>query len=474
MTAIPFPRTSAPGQRPHESAGRLINAFHEPLASGASSKDSWRRAPGFKAFATSARTGFRGGILNGNDLYTAWGSRVTRFNSAGTETDVAALSGTKKVFWAVNNKSPTPDIVVVDPDNGAFVVTSTTVSSYPDADLPAVNSVDFQDGYFFFTTGDGRCFASALNDTAINALDEVGAQGRRDGLIRVVAFSDLYLCGTLSIEVYHDTAEATGFPYSRVTVIPKGLLGPYAISGFEDGMGKGILFVGDDKRVYALNGYSQQAISTPDVDRAIASFMDDGGDVNNIEMFPYSIRGHSCVVVKSPRWTWVFDLDTLHWHERQSYGLLNWRATRSLFAFNKWICGDDGSTSKLVEISGSTGNEAGDPLAFTVESGPVSAFPHRTACPEASFAIAQGVGDATGTDPTQTDPTVEISWSDDGGVSWGNPLPRKLGAQSTVNGAIRVNKSGMTKNVGRRWRLKVTDDVDCILTGGDMSAEVRR
>src|SRR6185312_4886936 len=200
MTAIPFPRTSAPGQRPHESAGRLINAYHEPLANGAVSKDSWRRAPGLRAFGTSANSGFRGAILNGNSLYTAWSGRASIFDSTGAETDIAALGGTKKVFWAVNNKSPTPDVVVVDPDNGASIVTSSSIVSYTDADLPAVNSCDFQDGYFFFTTGDGRCFSSALNDTAINALDEVGAQGKRDGLIRVVAFSDLYLCGTLSIE----------------------------------------------------------------------------------------------------------------------------------------------------------------------------------------------------------------------------------------------------------------------------------
>ena len=473
MTAIPFPRTSAPGQRPHESAGRLINAYHEPLANGAVSKDSWRRAPGLRAFGTSANSGFRGAILNGNSLYTAWSGRASIFDSTGAETDIAALGGTKKVFWAVNNKSPTPDVVVVDPDNGASIVTSSSIVSYTDADLPAVNSCDFQDGYFFFTTGDGRCFSSALNDTAINALDEVGAQGKRDGLIRVVGFSDLYLCGQLSIEVYHDTAEATGFPYSRVTVIPKGLLGPYAISGFEDGLGKGIIFVGDDKRVYALNGYSPTPISTPDVDRAIASFMEIDGDVNKIEMFPYSIRGHSCLVLKTPYWTWVFDLDTLHWHERISYGLLNFRGTRSLFAFNKWLCGDD-SSQKIMEISGSTGHEDSNPLIFQVESGPVSAFPHRVAVPEASFSIAQGVGQADGIDPMQTNPTVEISWSDDEGLNWSNPLPRKMGAQSTVNGPIRVNKTGMTKNTGRRWRLKVSDDVDCILTGGDMTAEVRR
>jgi hypothetical protein len=473
MTAIPFPKTSAPGQRPHESAGRLINAYHEALVAGATSEDSWRRAPGLKRFATTSNTGWRGAILTGNDLYAAWSGSVARYDSTGAETSVGTLAGTKNVTWAVNNKSPTPDIVVVDPDNGASVVTSSSVASYPDADLPAVNSVTFLDGYFFFSTGDGRCFASALNDTAINALDEVGAQGKRDGLIRVIAFADLYMCGQLSIEIYHDTAEATGFPFSRVTVIPKGLLGPYAISGFEDGMGKGIIFVGDDKRVYALNGYSPTAISTPDVDRALASFMDGGGDVNDIEMFPYSIRGHSCIALKTPSWTWVFDIDTIHWHERRSHLIENWRATQSIFAFNKWLCGDH-ATGNIQQITGTIGNEDGDPLPFFVESGAVSAFPNRVAVPEATFSMARGVGMVTGTDPSQTDPSVNISWSDDAGMSWSVPRILKLGRQQLAQGPLRLPKTGMTHNEARRWRVVVYDDVDVILTGGDMQGEARR
>jgi hypothetical protein len=126
--------------------------------------------------------------LNGSTVFSAWNNRVTRCDSTGAETDIAALAGTKKVFWAVNNKTPTADIVVVDPDNGASVVTVSAVSSYPDPDLPAVNSVAFQDGYFFFTTGHGECYASGLNSTSIDALDETGAEGKRDGLHCAVAF----------------------------------------------------------------------------------------------------------------------------------------------------------------------------------------------------------------------------------------------------------------------------------------------
>src|SRR6185312_2471568 len=120
----------------------------------------------------------------------------------------------------------------------------------------------------------------------------------------------------------------------------------------------------------------------------------------------------------------------------------------------------------ILEISGAVGNENGSPLPFWIESGAVANFPNRTAVPEATFALAQGVGIATGDDPMQTDPSVLISWSDDAGVNWSVPLVRKFGRQTTIDGPVRVSKTGMTKNEARRWRLYVSDDVDVILTGG--------
>jgi len=451
----------------------LINVYAEPLTDGARAPNAWRRAPGLRNFATTAQSGHRGQIIVGNALYAAWQNIVRRFDSSGVETAVGALAGTKKVFFACNNKAPTPDLVVVDPDNGASVVTSSSVASYPDADLPAVNSVCFLDGYFFFTTGDGRCFASGLNTTAVNALDFVGANAKRDGLLRGIAFNDLYLCGQNSIEVYHDTAEPTGFPFSRAQVIQKGILSPYAISGFEDGIGKGIVFLGDDGCVYALNGYSPAKISTPDVDRSVAAFKEAGGDLTTLEMFPYVAAGHASVVMRCAAFTWVLDLDTRQWHERQSYGKATWRATGAINAFGKWIAGD-ADNGRLVEISKAVGSELGDPLSFVLESGPVSGFPGNVAVPQATFDVARGVGIATGTDPSQTDPSIEIAWSDDGGVSWSKPLVRRLGAQSEVSSKpIRVSRTGRTTNEGRRWRLIVTDDVDVIVTGGDMRGEAR-
>jgi hypothetical protein len=353
------------------------------------------------------------------------------------------------------------------------VVTTSLTSSYPDADVGAPNSVAFLDGYFFFSYGDGTCRASGLNATSIDPLTFIKCEGKPDGLLRAIAFSDLYLAGTDSIEVWHDTAEAApAFPFSRLKVIPKGIIGRYAVTGFEDGIGKGIVFVGNDRVVYALNGYVPVAISTPAVIEAIEAHLAAGGDPAQIELFPYVVNGRACIVMTSSSWTWVFDLDSVEWHERASYLSPSWRATGAVKAFDKWIAGDKASGS-LVEISGLARDETGAPLVFEIESGPVAKFPARVSVAQVAFDLAQGVGEATGPDPIATDPQVAISYSDDGGFAWSAPRLRRLSRQGEVKGPIRLSKCGTTKTTGRRWRLTVSDPVDVELTGGDMAAEFR-
>ena len=61
---------------------------------------------------------------------------------------------------------------------------------------------------------------------------------------------------------------------------------------------------------------------------------------------------------------------------------------------------------------------------------------------------------------------MRISWSNDGGVTWGNPLHRELGAQGRAEHRVTVTRTGLTGPMGRRWRLDVTDPVHVGLMGG--------
>jgi hypothetical protein len=467
---IPFPLSSAPGAFNQEESGRLINAYAEPLGKVVSTTKAiappavvWRKSPGVSLFANSNFSNFRGGILiNGVTLYTAWTEKASTFDVNGLETQLTgALSGTEKVFWARNNKVPTPDIVCVAPSTGAFTATPTAVASYTDPNIGAPNSVGFLDGYFIFTYGNGKMQASDLNATSLNTLNFTTEQTKPGGLLRGLPFNgQYYVWGPAHGAVYADTAQPTGFPFTRSYVIQRGLLGRYAVAGHEDGFGSALIWVADDQSVVMANGTPNPTkISPPDLDRAIIAV----ADKNTLEASVYISGGHPKWVLSAPTFTWEFDLGTLKWNERASYQIPRWRGISGISAFGKWIVGDT-KGNRLLYVNASAYDEIGEPLIMLLESGPVLKFPNRTRVARADFRFVTGVGQATGPDPQGTDPTVGISWSNDGGFVWGSEMVRQLGRQSEAENIVLL-RSGQTRNTGRRWRLRVTGPIYAAFTG---------
>lgn len=453
---IPFPLSTAPGSRFQESAGRLINAYPEALGETAANRFVIRRAPGLNNFGTTSRSGPRGFIEVGGVLYAAFDGRLEKFTSAGgASTAVGVLNGTKKGFFARNNAT-NPDKWFVDPDGNISTFTPTAVTSgWPDADLPAVNSTCDLDGYGVFTTGDGRAFATDLNSTSVNALSFGKAESKPDGLTRGIRWGDkLLLFGGQSTEVWTNVG-TTPFPFARNFVIPRGIAGPYCVTGYEDGFSRPPVWVGDDSAVYQYAGVEPQKISPPDLDALIEAV----SDKTTLEMCCYISRGHAMVQLSSATWTWVLDLNTMKWHERDSYLQTRSRITQSIGVFGKWLVGDTLS-GNVQEVTAAAFQEVGSPLRFRAESGPVPDFPYGSVVGRADFNFVTGVGIASGHDPDQTDPTVEISWSDDGGQTWSIPAQRKLGRQSVTGGLVSlVSETGRTSWLGRRWRVDIADAV---------------
>lgn len=477
MAHITFPASSYPGRTPQESAGRLINAHIEPLGPGARNVGVLRRSPGLKEFSDGADadpavtvTGYRGAMFSSPNVYAAFSETLVYTASDGEMTEIDDLEGSDYVFFARNNKTPTPDLTVVT-NQGWFSFDTAAVAEIVDADLPAPNSVCFLDGYFFLGIGDGRCFASGLNATTIDALDFTQAEAKNDTLTRVVAFErQLLLCGSASIEIFTNTGNATGFPFSRVAVIPRGLASARGITGFEDGFAKGLFWVGDDAGIHTLIGYGATKISTPDVDRSISSV----ADRSTIEAFCWiSNGGHAFVAFSCPTWTWIYDLTTEEWHEGVSFEQTCWRRTGNIVAaFGLWLCGDRLS-GRIMKIDDARYSEDGQPLVFQIESAPAQDFPNGIAVPQACFDFVSGTGIANGIEPIETEPRCLISWSDNGGQSWSNPLVREIGTQAS-NPRITVNRTGRTAQQGRRWRVQVSDPVYCAFLGGEMPGIISR
>ncbi|WMT88277.1 hypothetical protein NO932_06610 [Pelagibacterium sp. 26DY04] len=471
MPAIAFPPSTAPSINPTENGGRLINAYAEKAPEGSRGPYLFRRAPGLEEAFEVGSSDHRGAITIGSVLYVLNGDTITSVTKSGSTYSTGSVTGTVtgsgRVIMARNMRSPDAQVMIVH-DSGISLLEAGAVADFSDPDLPGVNSVTFQDGYFFFTTGDGRCFASGINDTTINELDYVTAESSVDGLVRGIAFGrELLLMGETTTEFWGNTGNAEGFPFSRGPVISVGLFGRFAVTGHEYGFPAPLAWVGNDKRIYRLNGYAPEPISTPHIDRLLAE-LDDG---EAIEANCFVSAGHACYVFSGPTWTLVYDTSTGTWHERKSYGADRWRTHLTINAFNEWLALDR-TGSAVLRMNDRARKEGTQPLVFEVWSSQAHRFPGRAFVKRGSFDFVTGVGKDRGISPIETEPRVSIAWSDDGGRSFGNDLVRSLGTQGEIV-PIDVFRCGLTGRHGRQWRLKVSDPVEVSLLGGAMDIEER-
>lgn len=467
---INWPRMPSKDQPQRAGVGTLTNVIMEQLADGTV---LYKRSPGVTAFAASASgSNHCRGFVRANSgtylvVFDGFVEAITMTGTMASTDPLGHLDGTKIVSLAVNNKSPTPDIVAVT-ENGAFSLhVASAPTAYPDANVGFPNSVTFGDGYFFFTYGDGTCIASALNGTAINLLDSIKVNSASDGCVRGIWFAQtLFLFTPSRCEAWTDTANPTGFPFSRSAVIPRGLINSQAIAGYESNFTSSLIWVGSDSVVYLMRGYAPYRLSTNDMERRIQ----DVADKTTLRANVYMHDGHAFWQLSSPDFTFVYDLVNSVWQERTSYGQFFSRIEQSIYAFGEWLVGDF-ATGNIGKIDDEAFSEYGAPLQWEITSLPTVQFPARMIVPRADFNFITGTGISDGMAQEKTDPTVRISWSDDGGATFKMPLVRALGRGGANGQTIGpILQTGQTTRYGRCWKLQVSDPVYVGLLGGTMGA----
>ncbi|PZM07583.1 hypothetical protein [Rhizobium tubonense] len=472
MTDIVWPNSTSPGARPGEGSGRLINCYAEALESGARASFVRRRVPGLARLIATAFPGCRGFHFYNGDLYVAQSNRLSRINVAAgvySQVNLGALAGIGRVTFARNNKVPTPDIVCVT-ENGAFIVNRTTApTSFTDPDLPQPVTVAFLDGYFVFAIRDGRFFTSGINDITINALDFGKAESHSGGLLNAVAFGEqLMLMGPSSVEFWQNAGNATGTPFSRSSVVARGLASTFAVAGTEYGFSS-LIFIGDDNGVYRIDGgYQPTKISNADLDRLITAV----ADKTLLDVTVAVTEAHAWATVSGPNFSWTYELATGFWHERASYLDDHWRGVCSVQAFGGWVIGDR-TTGDIWLLNPDIQTEGTNPLVMKAYSLPSIGFPNRVAIPRADFDIIVGQGKVTGLDPIEVDPVCLISWSDDGGATFGTPLKRSLGRLAKYMTNVVINRAGSAGRYGRVWCFEVSDRIYVGLLGGSMDGILR-
>ncbi len=467
MTEIIFGTSSYQSRSLPLSAQRMLNCFLETQDPGAKSQVPIFGAPGLTTWTTLPTYPIRGMWNFRGNLYAVGGDSLYRINKSGGYKFLGSgISGNGVVSMSDNGNQ----LIVVNGLSG-YIVDSSDV--YQEIFAPAfysANTVLFFDNYFVLDRkGTNQFFLSALqNGLSYNGLDFASAEAQ-PGFLTAVAqnLQLLFLFCQNHIEMWYD-AGTPSFPFQRYAggVIERGCISPHAICLQDDA----IFFLGIDRVFYRLQGNVPIRMSNHAVEHAFQDY----GDISDAFCFSYTLEGHKMVVLTFPSvpHTWVFDISTKLWHERESWdenrvNLQRWRGNCSCEIYDKILIGD-AYTGVIGQLDWETNTEYDNIIQCSMTSNPLHADRLPIFVGRLELDMQSGVGTTTG---QGFDPQAYLQLSKDGAETWSKLQPaRSLGKK----GEYLTRQRWL--NLGRGYqfvfRLVVTDPVKRVLIATHSDVEV--
>jgi len=424
---------SNPGRDSHISAARLINCYPEVAGEEGKMQLPLVAIDSYAEWVDIGGAGAIRAFLAADDttLYVAKGSSLYSVDNSKAVTGLGSIAGTGRVKIVRNQKSPTPDVLVLvtqGPNSGAgnlYLYNGSTVSSIADFESGAsfingatVSSLSMLNGYAIAGTDAGEFFVSGYQDasswqsldfeTAEKHPDPINASDTRAG--------ELVLFGTNSTEFYQVVANVD-FPFERSASAEYGCYAPGSVCKVASGEGEAtsdtLMWAasnadGSYAGVAVMNGYGRRLISNQDLDRKIEGET----SKNAITAMAWTRRGHAFYAISGTSWTYTFDLRTGRWHERQSSGLSYYEP--------KVAC-QFGTTKLLGSGSSSVIYAIDDTIATTIAS------------------------------------QAKLSFSDDGGHNYSTPRAKTAGGSTNLTQRFKWNRLGTSKEDGKVLKVEITN-----------------
>jgi hypothetical protein len=348
-------------------------------------------------------------------------------------------------------------VIITKEEGDAWLATVSTLAQITDGDFPSVSSVTVLDTYAIYTKlATTNYVISALNDaTAYDALDISSAEESPDLLVRAFAnHGELWLFGELTTEV-HVNVGGGGFPFipQQNAAMQRGCAAKRSVAA-EDNT---LFWLGDDRIVYRADGYSPKRISTHAIEKALQSYT----TISDAEAFVYTQEGHKFYVLTFPTElvTWVYDIATQMWHQRQSFEDGRWRASGYAFIYAKNLVGDF-ETGKIYELDMDTYTDNGTTIQ-RINTLPVI-FNDKKRILFSNFIVDfdSGVGLTSG---QGSDPQCMMKYSNDGGVTFSNEQWRDIGKIGEYLKRSVWRRLGISRQ--RVFEITITDPVKIAITG---------
>ena len=367
------------------------------------------------------------------------------------------------------------ELIVADGGSGkgyTYGFSSLVFAPISDVAYPGGDTIEFLDQMFFQARpGTQEIYNSGLRDGMTwNGLTFATAEGFPDDVIGILVNNrEIWAFGTRSSEVFADSGDPMQ-PLQRITgaVTEIGLSAKDSVQK----LGGAVYWLGADQSgglsVWRSQGLIPQQISNPAIAYLIARDIDPTAATSWV----YSEEGHQFYGLNLSDTTLVFDVSTGLWHERRSWDASTgtWSrhvAEHIVYAFGKVIAGSY-AADRIIHLSLDTYADDGATLRRERRFPPNDAIRlraiHNWIDVEMEYGrtpLLSGLG---------SDPKIVLSYSSDGGKTWGHETMHRIGVQGQYR--MRVRRSRLSTARDCRYMWACTDPVPVVLVAAYLSVKV--
>lgn len=443
------------------SSERMINMYAENAPPQSPFKFAAYSTPGLSVWKNLNTFSPIYGVerMNAN-IFVVCGVDVFMLDASKTVTNIGTLSTVPGRVMMTNNGT---QVTILTETGQAFYCTTAanSLTQITDPDYQLSESVTTQDGFTIFTNQESRQFQiSALNNTSsYSALDFATVESNGDNLVRGISNNlEVWFFKESITEVWYNSGDTFPFQRKNGVFIQKGCAAKYSVATLDNSF----YFLGNDRIIYRTNGYQLEQISTFPISKEIESY----NVVDDAFAFTYAQDGHKFYVITFPtaNKTWVYDIITQLWHERASFNqaqssLVEWRANAFVFFDGKNLVGDN-LTGIIYELDLDVYTENGVPLISKIISATQFDDYKRDSVGELALMMDTGVGIAYG---QGSEPQIVMTKSIDGGKTWSNELPQKLGRQGKYQTEVFWNRVAYGRSL--IVQLTISDPVKRAIVG---------
>ena len=445
-----------------------FNANTDPQAPA---KVTYYPTPGSQVYAQNTEYIFPSRGAYRTSLGTAYhvvGQNVYSVGNDGTEVVIGIIANRPSIVKMKDNGLV---VVLVDGVNGYVIdMVSNNFGKITDPNFYGSDFVELLDTFFifnrprtnqFFISVSNANFTLLTTTGAFDPLDIAAKAGFNDPIVGIASIHrELWLIGNLTTEVWIGTGAADFyFQQQQGAYINHGCGAQYSISTIDtivffimqDMQGNGIVVMGGN--------YETTEISTPRIVSEFKSY----ATLEDAIGYCFQIGDHAfyALVFPTANKGWLYDLTTKQWSEwnwcDNNGNLLRPRGNCCMFAFNKILVGD-WENGKLLELSLSLYMDEDQPIVW------IRTFPHMTNNNEKitynSFDLDAEVGTIEDQEATAL---VSLSWSDDKGKSYGNPVLQSMGKTGDYTLVPSWNRLGQARD--RVFKISSSSNAQTAING---------